>query len=381
MYVYQLKYYALSILIFLTLPFLSLFDLNNIFLTSNIILLGIPFIYMFLLKYRLIIIKYPQYLGVIFFLSSITGLMNYNGIQSFFPSIFWFAFIIYLIFFNTMTRVMSNRTLVALRVTASIIIIISILSFFIDYSGGRFNSITPSSTTFSLMLLLLFVIILNTRRLKYDIYLLIFLFLFILLSGTRSSIMFLVVTGFYKLNILPAVIKRSNSVKIVIFLLLMLIYFILAFINESNNDYLDVLRRDGQDVDYSLITRISLFKLQLLKISNLSFHKLIFGAGFNSLRDSMGYLSGNNLVQPHNDFFRIIYDGGLIYSILIMIYFIKLALKTDLLFLIILVYFISFYHNMIYYMPFAVFVAFIIAYETTINNNTRLHVIKKLRGS
>ncbi len=118
---------------------------------------------------------------------------------------------------------------------------------------------------------------------------------------------------------------------------------------------------DGKDPSFQL--RYELFERVLLEYSELSGTQQLFGAGSERAREVI-LTNFKYDHMPHNDFVRILYDFGIIGAILFLSLFIKIGSRNEILFCLVTLYFLSFYHNMV----FNLFIVSLIFLHTTNRN-------------
>jgi hypothetical protein len=250
---------------------------------------------------------------------------------------------------NTKETKLENYTIIS-----KIILFILFISFFMSVFNfgytelGRFKSFLLSPTVFTVFLDALFIIYLYLySKNKFSIFFLfLVLFYFHIESGTRLNLLFL----FLIFPIYHFIRYKSNFFKIIILLIYILSlnflypayeYFTLK--NESN--ILASRYTDNRDASFGL--RLSLFNTMVDTYLSSSVNEKVFGNGSEYTRRIIIKKYGQDLLG-HNDFLRLIIDFGFISLVLYMFFIIRLALKNNLTYLLVMLYLLSFYHNMIY---------------------------------
>lgn len=205
----------------------------------------------------------------------------------------------------------------------------------------RFSGFSPTPTTFTTYLLLVFVIYFftETSRIKLLISVLPTLY-FVLISQTRISMILLAMI----LAIRFFHIFVSSNLKLcfsVVLILAMSLYPISTMIGENVN----FTNRYENKTDYSRLTRLALFNNQLDALANENIFQLTFGNGIRSANKvGFGYLEDD--IDQHNDFFTLVYEYGILFF-LIFIFLLCRLCNSPFALAVLAIYFFSFYHNML----------------------------------
>jgi len=214
--------------------------------------------------------------------------------------------------------------------------------FTFDFTS-RFSGYTNSATTYSIYLLSFFVGYIFTNKNRYILLHFLIVFFLIYISQTRSTILLLV--GIYFLFTLRNYVNKH--LKLISFLLLTLIMFLLPLTTIFSENLNLMNRYEDNSKDTSTLTRLSYFNNQVNALSEFNTRDYLFGFGIdeNKKVNSERYVLVS--VDQHNDFFVLLYDYGIIVLIL-FIYLIVIKINSTFSLAFSLVYFSSFYHNMLY---------------------------------
>ncbi|TVR77516.1 MAG: hypothetical protein EA412_10880 [Chitinophagaceae bacterium] len=216
-----------------------------------------------------------------------------------------------------------------------------ILSLVTEYD--RFSGFSVSATTLSIYLLIIYVVLVVD---KPKIYALLFglpVVYLLLISQTRSAlVLFLVIV---LLSMGYGERKHMKKLFIVTVLLLSFVYPIYGALSALTDS--GIMLRDGDLQDGSFITRywLTMYIFEDYLQSNI-FH-ILFGLGAEQSRSLVMDYYGYD-VHVHNDFLRLLYDFGVIGSMIYIFILYKIAIKNRLTYILIIIYLFSFFHNMIY---------------------------------
>lgn len=250
-----------------------------------------------------------------------------------------------------------------LRFLTVFIVVTFILLFFNNFYGNynRFNGPLLSGTVFSTYLIALYITSLNFIR-KKSVKFLLFVIIgyFVIKSGTRSNLFFLIIIPFA----LPFFnYFRGKLVFIVLSTSLMFVYYIYGLLEKhltflSSNRY-----EDGKD--YSFLTRFDLFKQLINKFYDSTFFEKLFGHGANFTRLYIEKMKGVDFMA-HNEFITLILDFGIIGFSLIMYILYKIFRTNPKSATIVTLFLFSFLHNMFFdrYMMFLIIFNYIIFLQT-----------------
>lgn len=183
-------------------------------------------------------------------------------------------------------------------------------------------------------------------------------------TGTRINLVFIglypFVIFFYKNT--SSKVRLTFIVSFIVILNLM--YPIYDYLIGLSGEGLLANERYGDGRDASFGLRFNIFNLLidefLTSFSNL---QVLFGAGSEFSRQYvLEYYSLD--ILPHNDFLRLSLDFGVLFLFGYMYVLIRLSQKNTVAFLAVLLYLISFYHNMVYSFPLMLFLLFFSFFES-----------------
>jgi O-antigen ligase len=126
----------------------------------------------------------------------------------------------------------------------------------------------------------------------------------------------------------------------------------------------EVRYESGRDASFGL--RNSLFSTTLNEFSKLNNYEKLFGAGNEASRNMIKSKFKSDL-QTHNDFIRFLFDFGIIPTVIFLTFLLKIFSKNKITFIIGLIYFLSFYHNMLYHLLFVLLSLFF--FKIKLNEN------------
>jgi hypothetical protein len=275
-------------------------------------------------------------------------LIFYNTIKmtNFNPLVFCVFLISIFVVFNFLDLNVGARSL--FTIFFLYILISTILLFFsrsYDPQTGRFTGFVLTATIYSIYIEVIAIILISNipgRTRKIFIYL--FFIPFLLLANTRLNLAFYAILPF-----LYIIYSKWRKNRLVFFILLVLsinfIYPVYGYLYK--NDYLNIENRykEGRDASFSL--RNALFTAMIEEIEDMNLKSLLIGKG-------AGYtvkLIEDNFTEklkPHQDFLRFFIDFGVLGSLLFFFFLFKIMFKNRCTFLLASLYFISFYHNMLY---------------------------------
>lgn len=249
-----------------------------------------------------------------------------------------------------------------LYITASLI--------FIPIDGfHEFEGFAYSATTFSIYLSIITFLNYDSKKfyLKYIISLIL-----IYASGTRS-ILFL----FLILPLIGFMMDRfKSSFKVIyplIIVSIILMYPLYEFYYTSPDfESYRIDSSGAKEIDYSFVTRFDITYDLIDKYSESNIQEKILGHGSEFTRDYINNKKGSDF-QAHNDFIRFLIDFGLFGMILFLILINTSILKRKKNKLILLIFMMSFYHNMIYEAIFLYGLLININKNDKINNSKIIH--------
>lgn len=328
----QISTAAENIYFSLVIIFASLFILN-----SNFLKIKLQFIYIFIFLASLFLI----------------GISNFSEIRYTKPIYFilyimilsMFAFNKNINFLNMQSMQFSNNIF---YFTLLVSVILALLN--VEYSElGRFYSFLISPTVFCVVLDAMFIIYLFTSKSKKIFLFFIYTVLIYLhiLSGTRINLLFLVLIPFlYSFTIYSS--KKIKYIVLIFYIVcLNLLYPIYSYytLESSNNNIFASRYQDNRDASFGL--RIVLTYSALEVLSDSSSYQILFGHGMCYTRELIIRIFEDDILL-HNDFLRLLIDYGLVFTLMYILLIIKLALKNNISYMLVMLYFLSFYHNMVY---------------------------------
>lgn len=286
-----------------------------------------------------------------YFFISILLLIFFNSVnqETFKPIIFIIYSLIFYIYLNTI----SNKVAVLryIPITIYIMLGISIVLLFDQtrYATlGRYSGFAISPTTFTVFLdsIFIFYIFSNSKQ-KYKFIAFFLVLFFSLISETRLNTLFILMLPvlYYLLESINTKITRSVILSGYI-IGLNLIYPLYNYYIQSNDNNMFAQRYEsGTDSSFGL--RYAMFNIVTDDISNSTIQEIFVGKGRGYSRQLI--LGEYDIdLQPHNDFLRFLLDYGLFASFIFLTILFLLAIQNNLSTLISMLYFLAFYHNMIY---------------------------------
>ncbi len=269
---------------------------------------------------------------------------NFNGLRYSMP----IFFIVYLIFLVRISEYKEKWPKSVIVNIAFIYLAFSVLNLFINSSfenQGRFSGFTNSATTYSIFIIALIILLLRSKIPAYSKYIIYLIGFFLIgITLTRLNLFFYL--------LLPALllISKTSRTKRGLFLLsyivlLNLVYPVYSYISNQNKELIKVRYADGRDASFGL--RLILFNEVYENWQSSPTLNKYFG---NGLENARLYVYTNHKIDllPHNDFIRILNDFGLIPASLFFLWLFRLVNTNRTTFLLGCLYFLSFYHNMVY---------------------------------
>ncbi len=334
--------------IFYAIPFVN----NNIgYAFSN---------YFFIMVLLLVIILFPlkkiidielNLLAIMYILTIIFFIIVFQS--SNFEYIKPVIFLLYIIFLYTyFSSSMNTKTMIDTVPTLMYFLLFLSFLFLIDEtrytSLGRFHGFAGSPTTFTVFLDATFIFYLFTNRSNQSkIIVFLIILYFSIISGTRLNLLFLLIIPFlfFILNNLNSRFFRGFLLSSFI-IILNLIYPTYQYFSENSDNNMFAQRyEDGRDASFGL--RYKMYLTIIEEIENSTVQELILGKGSAYSRQIIIQEFNSDLL-PHNDFVRFLLDFGLLASCLYIIFIFWLAIQNNLSVMLAMLYFLAFYHNMIY---------------------------------
>jgi len=275
----------------------------------------------------------------------------------------FFLFFLYFLFYNDKSQIGLPKNFFTFFLF--FLFFLSTLLLFVDsrYSLGeqnRFLGFSISPTVFAVVVEAVMILGLVTFKIKqHRILIVICTLFFVVLSKTRLNLILFLFVPF-----IPLIESRSNFFRIfvlVVFSLsLILIYplYDLLLHTDVFSEVLGSRYHDGRDASFGL--RNALFSLGVKIIAESSFFQLLFGHGAEYSRLAVIEVYNMDL-KIHNDFIVILIDYGLIFTLYFLFKIIQIGARNPYSFLAVVLYFISFYHNMVL----SIFLLLIIYYTSS----------------
>jgi len=208
--------------------------------------------------------------------------------------------------------------------------------------GGdiRYSGMLLSSTTFGIVSIMLYIFFLKNSRsiiLKFSLYFILLYLVYLSQSRLNLLLVLLMPIFFLKKNVVFFT-KNTKQYFLIAILFIILFYPIYEYVKiyyEINSGRNNADASDNTRIFYSLKI------ISEIKINEIYFW---FGHGANSSLSLIGF----NNIKPHNDFLRLLYDYGIIFSISYLIFLYRLFYINIYMAFMIIVYMFSFYHNMVF---------------------------------
>lgn len=216
---------------------------------------------------------------------------------------------------------------------------ISLLYLAVSNPLPRFYAYSSSSTTYAVYLCVIYFLFISESKKTKPLHFLLNLIL-LYLSGTRSILLLFVVLNLAAHFIIPRF--KSLSYRKISVLQLPLIIFIFPVLSLFSQYDVKIGSRDL--FDKSTSTRLLLIGNQVEEVKNYDLKTFFFGNGIDSNLE-VGSIERDH--GQHNDFFLLLHDYGIIFCLLFL-WFIVSKVNDDRTYCISTVYFIGFFHNMIY---------------------------------
>jgi O-Antigen ligase len=257
-------------------------------------------------------------------------------------------FLVYLIFLLRISEFGGLWTTGLIRKVGLLYLVFSLIYLFLGSSfefQGRFSGFSDSSTTYSIFIITIVLLLIRTNlSIYYKGIIYVIGIILVAITLTRLNLAFYLLIPFFIL------VSRANpnrrSLFIIIYVVLLnLVYPIYNTIAQRYPEIIEVRYADGKDASFGL--RIALFNEVYSNWNDSEPWNKYFGNGLEDARQHIIELHKLDLL-PHNDFMRILNDFGLIPSILFLIWLVRIINSNRTTFILGLLYFLSFYHNMVY---------------------------------
>ena len=286
-----------------------------------------------------------------YFFMSILLLIFFNNTdqETFKPIVFIFYSLIFYFYLSTISHKVD-----ILQYTPIIMYIMLGLSIILLFDQtryatlGRYSGFAISPTTFTVFLDSMFIFyIFSNSKLNYKIIIFFLLLLFSLLSETRLNTLFLLMIPILYYLLENFNTKTTRSILLSGYIIsLNLIYPLYNYYIQNNENNMFAQRYEaGTDSSFGL--RYAMFNIVTDELADSTTQEILFGKGRGYARQLI--LEEYNIdLQPHNDFLRFLLDYGLFASFVFLTILFLLAIQNNLSTLVSMLYFLAFYHNMIY---------------------------------
>ena len=222
-------------------------------------------------------------------------------------------------------------------------IVVSLFHLYHNDASVRFSGFSISATSFSVYIVAFFIMFIFTNKPKYVYLHFLLVFWLIYVSQTRSVLIILIVSFavFTCRNFINNHLKKTSLLLIITLLLT------LPIASAFSNGFNFLSRYESNQRDDSTYTRLFYYNNQVNAMSESSLLRILYGYGIDDNGKVGVVKSGSASISQHNDFFVLLYDYGIIFSILFLC-FLLYKVNSAFSLVILLIYLTSFYHNMIY---------------------------------
>jgi hypothetical protein len=254
--------------------------------------------------------------------------------------------LILIVFFLLFTGLKGFISKSLISTTLLLYFIVSVIAYFDKESFqnlGRFSGFTPSASIYSTYITSVFILFLFFSRsmlLKITAFLLCIFLLY--LTQARLNLVYLILVPFiihFSTN------KRNRKLIFIATLVgLNLVYPAYKILSKETN-VAELRYEDGRDASFEL--RYALYSNVLQDFMEGSLPEKLLGRGAENSR----LLILRNFEEdhmPHNDFIRVLNDYGIIWFLLFFILMFKLSISSKISCVLMTLYLLSFYHNMIF---------------------------------
>lgn len=343
-----IQFFILIYPFFYAIPFIA-FDVSYVFSIIYFAPLTLLFTFLNLGEKSLHILKKEKINLLLLFFVFIMVLMNTHEIRYVKP--IFFIFFVINIYLLRLTIVFSENKK-AIFFTSSLFLIFSLI-FINDDSryleGERYFAFLSSPTVYSVyaeVFLILFLFFTKKRYVQIVYFLIVFLIAYY--SKTRLNLMFLIILPFviYLIN------KRKNYKQflflgfIICLNLLYPIYSIVVKSDFGKDTLVSSRYEDGRDASFGLRNHLNEITYKEY-FQNSTLIEKLFGKGAEEAR-ILVIKEVKVDIFTHNDFIRFTYDFGIICTVVFIVFLYRISFKNRVSYLLLLLYFFSFYHNSIY---------------------------------
>ncbi len=282
------------------------------------------------------------FLSTAFFLLILTSTFLTGNIMPLFFYLNLFTFIYY-------SRRINEVNKDFLRIVFLLILVIAILLSFtrLGYNDfNRFSGFSSSPTTFGVYLIALFIFVEDFFRRKSSIVLIYgSIFILLYLTKTRLNILFFTLLPFLYLFLKQIVIRRWVLIMFIVALIFTYPLYNYLSITTLGEEMVEMRYEDGRDASAQL--RLALFDTMLLELMSMDLRSHFFGKGSEYSRTLIEKEYDMD-IQPHNDFVRLYLDFGFFVSAIYLLLLSKYSLTKMKSFVLLLLYLMSFFHNMVF---------------------------------
>jgi hypothetical protein len=236
--------------------------------------------------------------------------------------------------------------------------------------GNRFVGFTASPTTFSGILVVVFILVDVTLKplSRTRLILLFIVLLFVYLSKTRLILLFLIVYPFLVFFIKKKAVSLG-LVFLVVFTTLFFVYALYGWVIERFPELVTLRYEDARDASFGL--RYQMYKVVELDFYSGTIWEILFGKGNEYSRLLIIENMGKDFF-PHNDFIRIINDWGIVGASAFFIFLYRISKKNITGLLVSLLYLILWYSNMIFNL-FLISILIIASFQLVSKENLELN--------
>ncbi|WP_379766807.1 O-antigen ligase family protein [Flagellimonas marina] len=274
---------------------------------------------------------------------------NFSSVRYSFPILFaTYSFFLFLYLTTIESGFILKNKIV--RRYLVIYFVFSVMFLFVSHAymevGERYIGFTGSPTTFSGLLVALFILFdtLSDQKRWIRILMFLFVFLFVALSKTRLVMIFLIGYPFLTYFINKKALNKGG-VFMVFFLTLFFVYSLYGLVVEKYPELITLRYKDARDASFGL--RYRLYEIVEENFVSGNKWEMLFGKGNEYSRNLIIEEIGLDIF-PHNDFIRLINDWGIVGGGVFFVLLYRLALKNITSLLIALLYIVLWYSNMIF---------------------------------
>lgn len=325
------------------------FNINYAFSLYYFIPLTLVFFVLNMGKKSLAILKENRVNLTLLCLITVLVIVNTDDLRYSKPLLF-FTYILNFYLLSLTIVFKENRNLI--RYTFLLFALLSVLYLlksdrYLD--GDRYFSFLISPTVYSVyseVILILYLYQVKDLRKRMVIFLIAGFFIFI--TKTRLNLFFYASIPFLLYYFENYRISRWKILLVYIFCLNMLypIYTYLVTFDFGKTALVSTRYEDGRDSSFGLRNYLNNITYQEY-IYETDLTEKLFGKGTEQARKMIIKKLKYDLFT-HNDFIRFTYDFGLICALLFIVFLYRVSLKNYISFILLLLYFFAFYHNMIY---------------------------------